>query len=86
MKELDVPVQFVAPPNAKVAAHHIVPVSLFRDPDIGGKLRKLGIDLNGPQNGVWLSVDDFSGRTASLHRATTSAGASGPLESSKRAM
>jgi len=51
-------------------AHHIFGVELF-DTQIGQKLRRWGIDLNGSSNGVYLPKYDYPGRTASLHRGRT---------------
>jgi hypothetical protein len=65
------------PAGARPQAHHIIPVQLFRDPAIGGKLHRLGIDLNGPENGVWLPSVDFPGREAALHRSNHAGGIRG---------
>ncbi|MFM8584572.1 MAG: AHH domain-containing protein, partial [Planctomycetaceae bacterium] len=51
-------------------AHHLFGVELF-DSQIGRRLHRWGIDLNGPEYGVYLPRFDYPGRVASLHRGRT---------------
>ena len=55
------------PGEAEAAAHHIIPVAVFKDPRIGERLHEMGIDLNGADNGVWLPTKHYKDRTASIH-------------------
>ncbi|MEZ6056497.1 MAG: AHH domain-containing protein [Planctomycetaceae bacterium] len=47
------------PDDVEKQAHHIVPVATFKPGDLGDRLCQLGIDLNGPENGVWLPVCQY---------------------------
>jgi hypothetical protein len=55
------------PAKIRVAAHHIVPVELFNDPQIGTLLHRIGVDLNGLDNGVLLPVRHYANRRVALH-------------------
>ncbi|MCA9258666.1 MAG: AHH domain-containing protein, partial [Planctomycetales bacterium] len=63
-------ITFANPYNIKVgeAAHHIIPVSVFKDAGLGNWLHGLGIDLNGIDNCVILPTESGKGIIASVHR------------------
>jgi hypothetical protein len=64
----DVPRNANIPARIITQAHHIVPIKLFDNSEVGVLLHELGIDLNSADNGVWLPYYDYPGRTAALHR------------------
>ena len=48
-------------------AHHLLPVNNFGD-EIGIKLHKWGVDLNGAENGVWLPEYTYPRYNGSTHK------------------
>lgn len=59
-------------PNFPVVAeaHHIVPIELF-DTELGRRLHNLGINLNGPDNGMFLPTRAFEQWKGAIHSGRT---------------